>query len=297
MTASKLSNTSNSPAAHLQGNLFDLSGKVALITGAGANGGIGHALALGFSRYGAQVIAADIDDAGAQTTAEEISAQGGRGAAYTCDIANPDQVDALFGWIDHEVGKLDILVNVPYIFPSRVRPHELALEDWQRTLGVNLTGYFLCAQQAIARMIAQRTHDSESGGSIVNISSIAGVSALGRGNFPYSVSKAGVNQMTRELAVEYAAWGIRVNAIAPAQVATATFKRNMLGDARFNATLRPRLMAGIPLNRFLEPEEFVGPAVFLCSAAASAVTGVILPVDGGNLALNAGGNHTWPTDG
>jgi NAD(P)-dependent dehydrogenase (short-subunit alcohol dehydrogenase family) len=134
------------------------------------------------------------------------------------------------------------------------------------------------------------------GGSIVNISSIAGVSALGRGNFPYSVSKSGVNQMTRELAVEYAGWGIRVNAIAPAQVATETFKRGMLGDPRFNSTLRPRLMAGIPLNRFLEPEEFVGPAVFLCSAAASAVTGVILPVDGGNLALNAGGNHTWPTD-
>jgi NAD(P)-dependent dehydrogenase (short-subunit alcohol dehydrogenase family) len=102
--------------------------------------------------------------------------------------------------------------------------------------------------------------------------------------------------MTRELAVEYAGAGIRVNAIAPAQVATETFKRGMLGDPRFNSTLRQRLLGGIPLNRFLEPEEFVGPAVFLCSAAASAVTGVILPVDGGNLALNAGGNHTWPTD-
>ena len=97
--------------------------------------------------------------------------------------------------------------------------------------------------------------------------------------------------MTRELAVEYAGVGIRVNAIAPAQVATETFKRGMLGDPRFNSTLRQRLMAGIPLNRFLEPEDFVGPAVFLCSAAAAAVTGVILPVDGGNLALNAGGNH------
>lgn len=277
-------------------DLFDLRGKIALITGAGANGGIGHALALGFSRYGAHVIAADIDEPGAQTTAQEIMAQGGKGAAYTCDIANPDQVDALFGWLDQEVGQLDILINVPYIFPSRVRPHALALADWERTLAVNLSGYFLCTQRAIARMIAQREQDSTRGGSIVNFSSIAGVTALGRGNFPYSVSKAGIIQMTRELAVEYAAWGIRVNAIAPAQVATETFKRNMLGDPRFNATLRPRLMAGIPLNRFLEPEEFVGPAVFLCSAAASAVTGVVLPVDGGNLALNAGGNHTWPTD-
>jgi NAD(P)-dependent dehydrogenase (short-subunit alcohol dehydrogenase family) len=274
-----------------QTTLFDLSGKTALITGSGANGGIGHALALGFSRYGATVAVSDIDEAGAKITVDEITAQGGESASFPCDIANPAHVDALFAWVDKQYGKIDILVNVPYIFPSRVRPHELRLEDWEKTLSVNLTGYFLCAQRAIQRMIDQGT-----GGSIVNFSSIAGVTALGRGNFPYSVSKSGINQMTRELAVEYAAWGIRVNAIAPAQVATETFKRNMLGDARFNKTLRPRLMAGIPLNRFLEPEEFVGPAVFLCSAAASAVTGVILPVDGGNLALNAGGNHTWPTD-
>jgi NAD(P)-dependent dehydrogenase (short-subunit alcohol dehydrogenase family) len=272
-------------------NLFDLSGKVALITGAGANGGIGHVLALGFSRYGAQVIAADIDEAGAKTTTQEINERGGHAASFTCDISSPEQVDALYSWLDGEYGKIDILVNVPYVFPSRMRPHELKLQDWQKTLSVNLTGYFLCSQGAITRMINQG-----GGGSIVNISSIAGVSALGRGNFPYSVSKAGVNQMTRELAVEYAGVGIRVNAIAPAQVATETFKRNMLGDPRFNATLRPRLMAGIPLNRFLEPEDFVGPAIFLCSAAAGAVTGVILPVDGGNLALNAGGNHIWPTD-
>jgi NAD(P)-dependent dehydrogenase (short-subunit alcohol dehydrogenase family) len=275
----------------MQENLFDLRGKIALITGAGANGGIGHALALGFSRYGAEVVASDIDAAGAETTAQEIAQQGGHASSFTCDISDSEQVTALFAWIDQKYGQVDILVNVPYTFPSRVRPHELKLGDWQKTLGVNLTGYFLCAQAAIQRMLAQGT-----GGSIVNISSIAGVSALGRGNFPYSVSKSGVNQMTRELAVEYAGAGIRVNAIAPAQVATETFKRGMLGDPRFNSTLRQRLLGGIPLNRFLEPEEFVGPAVFLCSAAASAVTGVILPVDGGNLALNAGGNHTWPTD-
>jgi NAD(P)-dependent dehydrogenase (short-subunit alcohol dehydrogenase family) len=141
-------------------------------------------------------------------------------------------------------------------------------------------------------MLAQGT-----GGSIVSFSSIAGVSALGRGNFPYSVSKSGIIQMTRELAVEYAGAGIRVNAIAPAQVATESFKRGLLNNPRFmNTTLHQRMLGGIPLNRFLEPEEFVGPAIFLCSAAASAVTGVILPVDGGNLALNAGGSHTWPTD-
>ena len=274
----------------MQQNLFDLSDKIALITGSGANGGIGHALALGFSHFGADVVVADIDEAGAQTTAQEIEEAGGRALSFCCDISAPEQVSALFALIDQAYGRIDILVNVPYIIPSRVRPHELALQDWQKTLDVNLSGYFLCTQAAIQRMLAQGR-----GGSIVNISSIAGVSALGRGNFPYSVSKSGVNQMTRELAVEYASAGIRVNSIAPAQVVTPSFRRGLLENPRFNETLGQRMLAGIPLNRFLEPEEFVGPVVFLCSAAASAVTGIILPVDGGNLALNAGGSHTWPT--
>jgi NAD(P)-dependent dehydrogenase (short-subunit alcohol dehydrogenase family) len=272
-------------------NLFDLSGRVAVVTGAGANGGIGHAIAVGLARHGAAVVAADIDWPGAQATAVEIQAISTQALAFHCDIAQAEQVAQLFAAVDEHFGQVDILINVPYVFASRVRPHEVRQEDWQYTLDVNLTGYFLCAQQAIQRMLAQGK-----GGSIVNISSIAGVLALGRGNFAYSVSKAGVNQMTRELAVEYAGVGIRVNAIAPAQVATETFKQRLLGDPRFTEKLYQRLLVGIPLNRLLEPEEFVGPAVFLCSQAASAVTGVILPVDGGNLALNAGGNHTWPVD-
>jgi NAD(P)-dependent dehydrogenase (short-subunit alcohol dehydrogenase family) len=182
-------------------------------------------------------------------------------------------------------------VNNAFAFPSRVHPAELMLDAWERTLAVSLTGYFLCAQQAIRRMLAQGT-----GGSIINISSIAGASALGRGNFPYSVAKGGVNQLTKELAVEYAGKGIRVNAILPAQVITPGFKRWMNDPKMFNAALYQRLLSGIPLNRLLDPEEFVGPAVFLCSPAASAVTGVLLPVDGGNLALNAGGSHTWLAD-
>jgi NAD(P)-dependent dehydrogenase (short-subunit alcohol dehydrogenase family) len=271
-------------------SLFDLSGKVAVVTGAGANGGIGHAIAVGLAQHGADVAVSDIDDEGAQTTAAEIQALGRRVSIAHCDISQQDDVAALFQAVDRDFGRVDILVNVPYVFPSRVHPDELRLEDWQKTLSVNLTGYFLCTQEAIRRMLKQ------GGGSILSIGSIAGVSALGRGNFPYSVSKAGVAQMTKELAVEYAGQRIRVNAILPAQVATPTFKRQLLGDPRFGDKLRQRLLTGIPLNRLLEPEDFVGPAVFLCSAAAGAVTGVLLPVDGGNLALNAGGNHIWPTE-
>lgn len=276
----------------MSGNLFDLHGKVAVVTGASANGGIGHALAVGFAQHGADVIVADIDAAGATTTAEEIQALGRRTLAVHCDISQPAAVERLFAQVDEMFGHLDILVNVPYVFPSRVHPDELSLEAWHKTLDVNLTGYFLCTQQALRRFLPQGA-----GGSILNIGSIAGVSALGRGNFPYSVSKAGVAQMTKELAVEYAGQGIRVNAILPAQVSTPGFKRQLLDDPRFGEALRQRFLVGIPLNRLLEPEDFVGPAVFLCSAAAGAVTGVLLPVDGGNLALNAGGNHIWPTAG
>ena len=115
----------------MQQNLFDLSDKIALITGSGANGGIGHALALGFSHFGADVVVADIDEAGAQTTAQEIEEAGGRALSFCCDISAPEQVSALFALIDQAYGRIDILVNVPYIIPSRVRPHELALQDWQ----------------------------------------------------------------------------------------------------------------------------------------------------------------------
>ena len=112
---------------------------------------------------------------------------------------NPESVEALFAAADEAFGQVDILVNVPFAFPERSRPHELSLAAWEKTLAVSLNGYFYCAQQAIRRMLEQGN-----GGAILNIGSIASVSALGRGNFPYSVAKGGITQLTRELAVEYA---------------------------------------------------------------------------------------------
>ncbi len=267
--------------------LFDLTGKVAVVTGASARGGLGFAIARGLAQHGADVAVPDIDAEGSALAATAIVALGRRSLAFRCDVSSPEEVAHLFAEMDRTFGRVDILVNNAYAFPSRVRPAELALDAWQRTLAVSLTGYFLCSQQAIRRMLAQ------GGGCILNISSINGASAVGRGNFPYSVAKGGVNLMTKELAVEYAEQKIRVNAIMPAQTMTPGFRERVLGDPRLTGALTERVLAGIPMNRFLEPEEFVGPAVFLCSDAASAVTGVLLPVDGGNLALNAAGSHRW----
>ena len=270
--------------------LFDLTGKVAVVTGGGANGGIGHAIALGFAQNGADVVVADIDEEGAKLTGEEIERLGRKTLVVRFDISDPESVASLFSAADDAFGKVDILVNVPFAFPERMQPHELSLAGWNKTLAVSLNGYFYCAQQAIRRMLDQ------GGGVILNIGSIAGMSGMGRGNFPYSVAKGGVVQMTRELAVEYARRGIRVNAILPAQVMTPGFRKGLVEDPRFGKKLQERLISGIPLGRMLDPEDFVGAALLLCTDAGAAITGALLPVDGGNLAMNAGGNHTWPVE-
>ncbi|NMG75632.1 SDR family NAD(P)-dependent oxidoreductase [Aromatoleum diolicum] len=266
---------------------FDLDGQCALVTGAGANGGIGHAIALGLARAGARVAIADVDADGLAVTAAELAAIGPPPLAQIADIADAAQIEALFAAVDRDCGRLDLLVNVPFAFPSRVRPHELELEHWERMLAVNLTGYFLCCQAALRRMLVAGC------GSIINIGSNAGESALGRGALPYSCTKAAVHQLTRELAVEYGGAGIRVNAILPAQTLTPGLRAH-LETPRFRDHVLPRILAGLPQGRLLDPEDYVGPAIFLASEAARAVNGVLLPVDGGNLAMNAGGSHVWP---
>jgi NAD(P)-dependent dehydrogenase (short-subunit alcohol dehydrogenase family) len=271
-------------------NWFDLSGRVALVTGAGANGGNGHAIALGLAAHGADLLVSDIDVPGVEQTADEIRALGRRAVACRCDVGEPAEIAAMFALLDQHFDQIDILVNNVGI-GHRARPEELSLDDWRRVVRVNLDGTFLCSMEAGRRMIRRGQ-----GGSIISISSIAGSSALGRGNFVYSASKGGINQFTRELAVEWSIHQIRVNAIQPAQIMTpalrAIFERSQLNAER----TRERMLVGIPLGRFGEPEDVAKAAVFLASDAASFITGHLLPVDGGNLALNAGGSRVWPTD-
>jgi NAD(P)-dependent dehydrogenase (short-subunit alcohol dehydrogenase family) len=259
--------------------IFDLSGRVAVVSGAG--GGLGTAICAGLAGFGADVALIDVDGPTLEASAAGVEALGRVALVFEGDASDENAVKAAFAQVDEAFGKVDILVNLAYT-PLFGRPEELSLADWERAFRINVTSYFLCCREAGNRMIGQGT-----GGSIVNMCSIGGTSAIGRGSYPYSISKGGIVMMTKELAVEWAKHRIRVNAIQPCQFLTPGL-RHRLDDPELGR-IKETFLSGIPLNRLGEPEEIVGPVVFLASDAAAMVTGVLLPVDGGNLALNAGG--------
>jgi NAD(P)-dependent dehydrogenase (short-subunit alcohol dehydrogenase family) len=258
--------------------LFGLDGLVAVVTGAAD--GFGKTIALALARVGAGVVTADVDSAGLAATDAGIAALGVPHLAVTCDVGSEEEVQALFHAVDREFNRVDILVNNAGILVTLAPPEAYPLSAWEATMRVNVTGAFLCAREAGRRMI-----DGRRGGSIVNLSSIGGVTALGGGSFSYDVSKSAVAQMTRELAIEWAQYGIRVNALAPCQFLTSGWAQAKADPAQAE-TIRA-VVRGIPLGRMGDPDEIVGPVLFLLSAASSMVSGVVLPVDGGNLAMNA----------
>lgn len=265
---------------HSERNLFDLGGRVAVVTGAAS--GLGQAIAVGLAQHGADVALADVNETGLAETAALVEPTGRRALAIRTDVTDEASVAVLFERASAELGDVTILVNDAFT-PVIARPHELALEQWDKAMSVNLTGYFLCAREAGRRMIA-----AGKGGAVVNMSSIGGTSGLGRGNFAYSVTKGGIVQMTRELAVEWGRYGIRVNAIQPVQFRTKGLQARFDDAGDGAAALLERMQSAIPLGRIGEPPDMVGPVVFLVSDAACMVTGALLPVDGGNLAMNAG---------
>ena len=260
-------------------DIFDIGGRVAVVSGAG--GGLGTAICAGLAAFGADVALIDVDRASLEASAAGVEGQGRRALAIEADASSEVEVADAFARVDETFGRVDILVNLAYV-PLFARPEELSLADWERAFRINVTSYFLCSKQSGTRMIAQGR-----GGAIVNMCSIAGTSAVGRGSLPYSVSKGGIVMLTKELAVEWARHGIRVNAIQPCQFLTPGL-RHRLDDPALGH-IKDTFLSGIPLDRLGEPHEMVGPVIFLVSDAAAMVTGVLLPVDGGNLALNAGG--------
>jgi NAD(P)-dependent dehydrogenase (short-subunit alcohol dehydrogenase family) len=263
--------------------LFDLSGRVAVVTGGG--GALGRVVAGALAQAGASVAVLDLSRDAAVRVAVGLG-ESSQAIGLGADLSSEAEVERAFAEIDQALGGVDILVNAISAPVDRYPPEEFPLTAWDTMLAANLTSYFLCSRAASQRMIS-----AGNGGSIVNFGSIAGENALGRGSLAYSVAKGGVAQLTRETAFAWAPHGIRVNAVLPCQFVNDWWRGNLTDPDR--RKLVDRVVSAIPLGRMGEPEEIAGPVLFLASPAASMVTGVLLPVDGGNLAMNAGASLDW----
>lgn len=256
--------------------LFDLSGRVALVSGAAQ--GMGRSMAIAFAEVGADLLICDVNEAGVNATAEEIKSLGRKAIPHVCDITDIEQVRMMFRRLDNEFGRIDVLGNVAG--PGELaRPEDISLGTMQKVVYGLVVARFCCCQEAGRRMLAAGK------GSIINICSIGGVTALGRGNFPYSVGMGGVAQMTRELSTEWSGQGVRVNAVLPAQVINPGLTERMRVDPNLESTF----LRGIPMGRFGRPDDIKGLAIFLASDASAWISGALIPMDGGNLAMNAGG--------
>jgi NAD(P)-dependent dehydrogenase (short-subunit alcohol dehydrogenase family) len=249
--------------------LFDLSNQVAIVTGSGR--GLGAEIARGLAGAGACVMLCSRTPVEAESIAAEIVRNGGKAAATTVDTRDRASCQRL---VDHTVasfGRVDVLVNNAGI--DIISPAEDVTDDsWEEIIGTNLKGYFVCSQVVARQMLAQGT-----GGSIINNSSICSLVGV-HGLTAYSASKGGVNQLTRVMAVEWARRGIRVNAIAPGY-----FQNVMKGATAEHARSekQQQVITFTPMGRRGQPQELIGPVIFLASRAASYVTGAILFVDGG----------------
>ena len=249
---------------------FDLSGRVALVTG--GSRGIGRAIALALAKHGATVAVASRKIADCETVASAIRDAGGRASAHACHVGDPAAIDATLAEVDGLHGRIDILVNNAATNPHFGPALEMDLAAWQKTVDVNLRGYFWTSVGAARRM--QR----EGKGAIVNVASVNAFRPM-EGQVCYSLTKAAIVNMTQGLAREWARLGIRVNALAPGVVETR-FAAAMHQDPGRRALLE-RL---VPMGRIAQPEEMAGAVVYLVSDAASYTTGACLAADGGWLA-------------
>lgn len=250
-------------------DLFNLAGRVALITGSAR--GLGRVLAEGLAHQGARVVLGDLNLQGVQEAAEQITAAGGHAVGTRVDVADVASCEALVQCAVERFGRVDVLVNNAGI--DIVEPvGEVTDEAWARVLGVDLKGPLNTSQIAIRQMLRQGN-----GGSIINISSIAALAAI-PGLATYSAAKCGLIQLTRVMALELAPHNIRVNAIAPGYLENIM---EGLGPEHAKPETEERIRTRTPLGRRAKLSELVGPVVFLASDASSYVTGAVLAVDGG----------------
>jgi NAD(P)-dependent dehydrogenase (short-subunit alcohol dehydrogenase family) len=247
-----------------------LAKKTILITGAGA--GIGRAAAVRFAAEGAVVIAVDRDGAAAEETAQMVRAAGGRGEAEVADVAEPTPVALLFGTVSARHPRLDVLFNNAGIVLGGTA-EETPLEEWERTLRVNLTSMYLCCRQAIPIMKRQ------GGGAILNTASVAGMFGV-KNRLAYSASKAGVVGLTKSIAMDYIGDGIRCNCLCPGTVDSPSWRRRVAQSSDPEATLRD-MIARQPMGRVGTPEEIAALAAYLVSDEAAYTTGTAVLIDGG----------------
>jgi NAD(P)-dependent dehydrogenase (short-subunit alcohol dehydrogenase family) len=244
-----------------------LEGKVALVTGSGS--GIGRATALAFAREGAKVIVSDINVSGGEETVAAIHKKGGEARFIRCDVSKSAEVEALIRGTVDTFGRLDCAVNNAGIAGPMVPTADYPEEDWDRVIATNLKGVWLCMRQEIQHMLKQ------GGGTIANTASVAGLVG-----FPmaaaYVAAKHGIVGITKGAALEYAKANIRINAVCPGVVRTPM----VTVTTDHNKQLEAAMIAAEPVGRMAEAEEIAEALVWLCSGAASFVTGAALPVDG-----------------
>jgi len=249
--------------------LFSCEGKTALVTGSAQ--GLGQVIALGLAQFGASLILADVTYP--DKTARQVEAMGANCMAVQTDISDELQVENLAANALSAYGKVDILINNAGVSQLSHTPTErLPVQEWDRIMNINLRGTFLCCQKIGKQMI------DGGGGNIINIATTAGITGVPRAP-AYCASKAGVILLTKSLALEWARYHIRVNAIAPHYLET-----ELTDKLRQSASVFDALIKQIPLRRFGKTSEMVGAVLFLSSAASSYVTGSVLIVDGGYLA-------------
>lgn len=248
---------------------LSFAGKTVAVTGAGQ--GNGAAIARGFAAAGAAVAVLDLNAANAEKVAAGIRQDGGVAAAWCLDVADPAACAAAAGQIGGRFGDVCVLVNNAGVLIRAGLGQGNPLADWSTTINVNLGGPYHMTLACLDQL--KRTR-----GCILNLGSIQSFVATPN-SAAYTASKGGVAQLTKALACELAPEGIRVNAIAPGFIATPMTETTRADPAKVAS-----LLAHVPMKRHAEPEELVGPALFLCSAHASYITGAILPVDGGYLA-------------
>lgn len=247
--------------------MFDLRGKVAIVTG--GDGGIGLGMARGLARAGASIVVAARNPAKSALAVAELEALGAEAIAIETNVTSEASISALMEQARGHFGRLDVLVNNAGT-NVRLPAQELTLEQWHQVLDPNLTGAFLCAKAAYPSLKAQ------GGGKVINVGSMLSLfgSAVAAA---YGASKGGVVQLTKSLAVGWAADGIQVNAILPGWIDTAltrTAREQLPG-------LNERVLARSPSGRWGVPSDFEGIAVFLASEASNFITGAVIPVDGG----------------